>query len=245
MTPVEQAASLLKSCQRLCVLTGAGVSAESGIPTFRASDGLWEGHSIEDVASPGGWQRNPQWVWDFYHARRAAAKAVSPNPGHVALAQIEARLGPRFTLATQNVDGLHQVAGSVNVLELHGALRRTRCTGCGDLRDRGLEALDPMPRCDCGEVIRPDIVWFGEMLPTDVWRKAQKAAEACDLFFVVGTSAVVYPAAGLVSMATNTSPRAKVVEFNLSETDVSADVDVGVYGPSGVSLPQVAALAVA
>jgi NAD-dependent deacetylase len=243
MSPIEEAASLLTSCRRLCVLTGAGVSAESGIPTFRASDGLWEGHSIEDVASPGGWRRNPQVVWNFYHARRAAAKAVSPNPGHLALAQMEAKLGERFTLATQNVDGLHRAAGSINVLELHGSLRRTRCTGCGDIRDRGLETLDSMPRCECGKVIRPDIVWFGEMLPADVWRKAQKAAEACDLFFVVGTSAVVYPAAGLVSIARDFSPSAKVVEFNLSETDVSAEVDVGIYGPSGSTLPQVMALA--
>ena len=177
MTDAEQAATLLRQARRVCVLTGAGVSAESGVPTFRASDGLWEGHRIQDVAHPDGWAANPQLVWDFYHARRAKAGSVSPNPGHDALAELEGRFD-RFTLATQNVDGLHQRAGSRTVLELHGSLRRTRCTGCGAVADRGLGPLPPMPMCGrgCGAVERPDIVWFGEMLDHRVLRAANTAA---------------------------------------------------------------------
>ena len=240
MTDVERAAELLRPARRVCVLTGAGVSAESGVPTFRAGDGLWEGHRIQDVAHPDGWARDPQLVWDFYHARRATAGAVHPNPGHEALAALEGRLGDGFTLATQNVDGLHQRAGSRNVLELHGSLRWTRCTGCIDRVDRGLDPLPRMPTCArCGAVVRPDIVWFGEMLDDRVIREAGRAAAGCDVFLVVGTSAVVFPAAGLVSLAAGNG--AGVVEFNLTQTDASAYADVGVYGPSGQSLPAVLA----
>lgn len=240
MTDIERAADLLRHAKRVCVLSGAGVSAESGVPTFRASDGLWEGHRIEDVAHPTGWAKNPQLVWDFYHARRAKAGSVSPNPGHVALAKLEERLGDGFTLATQNVDGLHQRAGSRNVLELHGSLRRTRCTGCTDTVDQGLDPLPAMPTCQmCGEVVRPDIVWFGEMLDDRVIRAAGRAASLCNVFLVVGTSAVVYPAAGLIPMARRNG--AKVIEFNLTRTDASDLADVGLYGPSGQTLPAVVA----
>jgi NAD-dependent deacetylase len=238
MTDINRAAGVLQAARRVCVLTGAGVSAESGVPTFRASDGLWEGHRIQDVAHPDGWAANPQLVWDFYHARRATAGSVHPNPGHVALAGLERRLGDRFTLATQNVDGLHQRAGSTNVLELHGSLRRTRCTGCGAVADRGLGPLPRMPTCErCGAVVRPDIVWFGELLDPRVLRAANDAAAGCDVFLVVGTSAVVYPAAGLVGVAAGNG--AAVVEFNLARTDASDWADVGVYGPSGQTLPAV------
>ena len=134
-----RAAEWLRHAERVCVLTGAGVSAESGVPTFRASDGLWEGHRIEDVAHPDGFARDPALVWKFYNARRANVKTVKPNPGHFALAKLEERWGDRFTLVTQNVDGLHRDAGSKNLLEIHGSLRRTRCLGCREVKDRGLE----------------------------------------------------------------------------------------------------------
>lgn len=238
---IQSVAALLKSAKQICVLTGAGVSAESGVPTFRASDGLWEGHSIQDVATPEGWRRDPQLVWDFYHARRAKAGSVQPNPGHFALAQIEKQFGDRFTLVTQNVDGLHQRAGSQNVLELHGSLYQTRCTECGVVKNRGMEALPAMPRCECSGVERPNIVWFGEMLPPAVWSKADQAARNCDLFLIVGTSAVVYPAAGLIHTARSHSHSAKIVEFNLTKTDASPLVNIGVYGPSGEALPKVIA----
>jgi len=239
VTGLEQAAQWLRQAERVCVLTGAGVSAESGVPTFRGSDGLWEGHRIEDVASPEGFRRNPALVWQFYNARRANLRQVQPNSGHYALAALERQWGDRFTLVTQNVDGLHQAAGNRHVLELHGNLRRTRCLGCGEVRDRGLEPLDPLPHCPrCGGPLRPDIVWFGEMLPEEIWQAAVWAAHSCDLLLVVGTSAKVYPAASLIPIAKRGQPPAKVVEINLSRTEASPQADLGLYGPSGVILPQ-------
>src|SRR5436305_7071208 len=163
---LDKAALWLKTAERVCVLTGAGVSAESGVPTFRASDGLWEGHRIEDVASPEGFERDPKLVWQFYNARRANRATVKPNPGHHALVDMEKRWGNNFTLVTQNVDGLHQEAGSQNVLEIHGSLRHTRCLGCGAVTNRGLEVLGDAPECPrCQDRLRPHIVWFGEGLP--------------------------------------------------------------------------------
>jgi NAD-dependent protein deacetylase/lipoamidase len=245
---VRQAAEVLVRASRVAVLTGAGASAESGVPTFRASDGLWEGHRIEDVASPIGFRRDPRLVWDFYNGRRANVAKVRPNPGHIALADLESRFGDGFTLVTQNVDGLHQAAGCRNVLEVHGSLRRTRCTACGTIKDRGLLALAALPECeDCRSMLRPDIVWFGEMLPTDIWEKAVEAAESCDVFLVVGTSAVVYPAAGLIHYAQRRGDwlgaegRATVIEANLTRTEASDAADIGLYGPSGQTLPRVVA----
>ena len=202
------AADWLRRAERVCVLTGAGVSAESGVPTFRASDGLWEGHRIEDVASPEGFERDPQLVWKFYNARRANVTKVKPNPGHHALAKLEERWGDRFTLVTQNVDGLHRAAGS-----------RERA---GDPRQPAPHALPGLsrgrrPRAgaarrapgvrNAARRLRPDIVWFGEALPEDVWEAAAIAAlTSATCFLVVGTSAVVHPAASLVPIAKRGQP---------------------------------------
>lgn len=232
------AADWLRRAERVCVLTGAGVSAESGVPTFRASDGLWEGHRIEDVASPEGFARDPFLVWQFYNLRRANVKTVKPNPGHHALVALEERWGDRFTLVTQNVDGLHRDAGSRNVIELHGSLRRSRCLGCDEIADCGLEPLSNAPGCHCGGALRPDIVWFGEGLPTDVWESAVVAAYECDVMLVVGTSAVVHPAASLIPIAQRGQPLAKVIEVNLTRTEASQLANVGLYGPSGEVLPR-------
>ena len=242
-TALDRAADLLRQADRVAVLTGAGVSAESGVPTFRASDGLWEGHRIEDVATPMGFERDPALVWQFYNARRVNVSTVQPNPGHFALAKLGERWGENFTLATQNVDGLHQRAGSTNVLELHGSLRRTRCTGCEVTVDRGLESLGDLPACPaCSAMLRPDIVWFHEPLNDAIWGAAQAAAAMCDVLLVVGTSAVVYPAAQMIPLAKDrrferTSP-ANVIEFNLARTEASRLADVGIYGPSGEMLPK-------
>jgi NAD-dependent deacetylase len=243
---IDRAAEALATAKCVAVLTGAGVSAESGVPTFRAADGLWEGHRVEDVASPDGFCRDPRLVWQFYNGRRANVARVQPNPGHEALASLEQRFGDGLTLVTQNVDGLHQQAGSRNVLEIHGSLRRTRCTECGAVRDRGLQVLADMPTCDlCGGLLRPDIVWFGEMLPTAIWERAVEAAESCDVFLVVGTSAVVHPAAGLISIAhrrgswLGSDSRATVIEVNVERTVASDTADIGLYGPSGETLPRV------
>src|SRR5262245_6265045 len=193
---IRRAAEALARATRVAVLTGAGVSAESGVPTFRASDGLWEGHRIEDVASPDGFDRDPKLVWQFYNARRANVATVKPNPGHHALVALEDRWGDRFTLVTQNVDGLHRAAGTRNLLEIHGSLHRPRCLGCRVVQDRGLEPLGDSPECPhCRGPLRPDIVWFGEALPEAIWETAMMAAYECDVLLVVGTSAVVHPAA--------------------------------------------------
>jgi NAD-dependent deacetylase len=234
---LDRAAERLRRAERVAVLTGAGVSAESGIATFRGAGGLWEGHAVEDVASPEGFRRDPTLVWRFYNARRANLRTVKPNPGHHALAALEARWGERFTLATQNVDGLHRAAGSRRVLELHGNIARVRCTGCRVVEDRGTDALPELPHCaECGALLRPDIVWFHEMLPEDVWLQAAEAAAACACFLVVGTSAVVYPAAGLIDVARGAG--ADVIEVNLEATGASRGATLSLFGPSGVILPR-------
>jgi NAD-dependent deacetylase len=237
-SPLERAAGILRAAERVAVLTGAGVSAESGVPTFRGAGGLWEGHRVEDVATPEAFERDPVLVWRFYNARRAGLRAVRPNPAHHALAALEDRLGPgRFALITQNVDGLHRAAGSRHVLEVHGSIARVRCTGCRLVEDRAGEALEDLPHCrKCEALLRPDVVWFNEMLPQDVWEEAVAAARQCDCFLVVGTSAVVYPAAGLVGMAR--AGGARVIEVNLDATPVSGQVDIGLYGPAGEVLPR-------
>ena len=236
---LDRAADWLRAAERVCVLTGAGVSAESGVPTFRASDGLWEGHRIEDVASPDGFERDPGLVWQFYNARRTNVRTVKPNPGHHALVKLEQRFGDGFALVTQNVDGLHRAAGGRNVLELHGSLHRTRCLTCEEVRDRGLEPLADHPLCECGGRLRPDIVWFHEGLPEDIWEAAMTAAHECEVFLVVGTSAVVHPAASLVPIAKRgKSPGATVIEVNLTRTEASEYADIGLYGPSGQVLPK-------
>lgn len=235
---LRRAAAMLRQAEKVAVLTGAGVSAESGLATFRGAGGLWEGHRVEEVATPEAFAFDPGLVWRFYHARRANLRTVQPNLGHLALVELERRFGAgRFTLITQNVDGLHRLAGSVHVLELHGNLARVRCTGCGLVEDRGTEPLPEMPVCSrCGALLRPDIVWFGEMLPDDVWTDAALAARDCDCFMVVGTSAIVYPAAGLIDRAR--AWEAQVIEVNLTETEATRQVDVGLYGPSGRVLPE-------
>ena len=233
-----RAAGLLRAAERVAVLSGAGISAESGLPTFRGAGGLWEGHRVEDVATPMAFARDPSLVWRFYNMRRAALGTVQPNPGHHALVQLEERLGEgRFTLITQNVDGLHRAAGSRRVLELHGNLRRVRCTRCPAALDRGLEELGELPHCDqCGELLRPDIVWFHEMLPQDVWMAAGRAVGTCQCLLVVGTSANVYPAAGLVRLGRDY--HAKVIEVNLERTPASDHADETLLGPSGEVLPR-------
>jgi NAD-dependent deacetylase len=236
---LSRAEAAILAAERVCVLTGAGVSAESGVPTFRASDGLWEGHRIEEVATPFGFQRDPQLVWDFYNARRANVRTVKPNAGHFALVRLEERFGDRFTLVTQNVDGLHRAAGSKNLFEIHGSLYRTRCTGCFEVKERGLDALAKLPHCECGAMLRPDIVWFHEALPDGVWEAAQLAASECDVLLVVGTSAVVHPAASLIPIAKRSKhPGATVIEVNLTPTEASHHADIGLYGPSGEVLPK-------
>lgn len=236
---IAEAADLLRQAECVAVLTGAGISAESGVATFRGAGGLWEGHRLEDVATPEAFQRDPALVWRFYNARRANLRSVQPNPGHYALADLENRFGDRhFALITQNVDGLHRAAGSRHVLELHGSLRHLRCSHCTFLEDRGTEPQEDLPPCpECGHLLRPAVVWFGEVLPQDAWIAAEQAARECDCFLVIGTSAIVWPAAGLIVLARDSG--ASVIEINIQQTDASALVDVHLSGPSGKILPRI------
>lgn len=215
------------------MLTGSGVSAESGLPTFRGTGGLWRTHRVEELASPSGFARDPRLVWSWYNERRAVHRTAVPSPAHHALAQLEAAHAD-FTLVTQNVDSLHVRAGSRNVLELHGQLREARCTGC-----RARRALDePLPldeiAHDCGGAWRPDIVWFGESLPAATWNAAVAAAARADLMLIVGTSGVVHPAAAL---AWRFAPNAYKVEINIEETVLTPRVDVSLRDRAAAILP--------
>jgi len=224
-------------------LTGAGVSAASGIQTFRDAGGLWENHSVAEVATPQGFADDPALVWRFYNARRKAADGASPNAAHLALARME--LGLRrhgaaraaFALLTQNIDGLHQQAGSQNVIELHGSVWQVRCTDCGEIsEDYPLEL--PVPaRCDeCGGRLRPNVVWFGEALDPAALQAAEAAVAECDLFLVVGTSALVQPAAAFPLLAGRRG--APVIEVNTELTPISVFAAVALKGPAETLLPQ-------
>lgn len=233
---MQTARSLLRQSSRIAVLTGAGISAESGIPTFRDNNGLWRNFRAEDLATPQAFARDARLVWEWYNWRRSLIAQAEPNAGHRALAALE-KSKPAFTLITQNVDGLHARAGSGNPLLLHGdiwTLRCTRCGACVQDYSANLETLPPV--CACGGVQRPGVVWFGESLPQDIWRQAEQAARAADLLLVVGTSALVYPAAGLIHLAQQSG--AKVIEMNAAETPVSGVVDCSLRGASGVILPE-------
>lgn len=219
---------------RIVVLTGAGISAESGVPTFRGGDGLWEGHRIEDVATPEGFERDPDAVLAFYDARRRAVASTVPNAAHRALARLEGAIGDGLLVVTQNVDDLHDRAGSRNLVHMHGELRRARCLSCGarpawdgDLIDR--------PACpECGErMLRPDVVWFGEM-PYGLDR-IEQAVVACDVFVSIGTSGEVYPAAGYVALASAFG--ARTVELNLEPSDPAVPFDDARAGRAGELVP--------
>jgi NAD-dependent deacetylase len=222
---------------RIFVLTGAGISAESGLPTFRASDGLWAGHAIEDVCTPEAWQRNPALVWEFYSARRLAAQNAQPNPAHFALAALEARLADRFFLCTQNVDDLHERAGSTRLVHMHGELAKSRCEqNCGHLpiEDRAVyRSLDEVSRCACGARLRPHIVFFGE-IPLQMDR-IQREIDRATLMLVVGTSGSVYPAANFVHWARVAGARAVYVGPE-PPLNASAFTQV-IEGPAGEVLP--------
>lgn len=225
----------LRAARTVVVLTGAGISAESGIPTFReALTGLWARFRPEELASPEAFQRDPQRVWAWYAERRARVREAQPNPGHIALAQFEREV-PHFTLITQNVDGLHRRAGSSAVVELHGNIERVKCSREGTIVTSWAEG-DDVPCCSsCGAYLRPDVVWFGEMLPAGALQTAQKAAESCDLFLSVGTSGLVEPAASLPFVAL--AAGATVVEINPDPTPLTRYASHTLRGPAGSILP--------
>jgi NAD-dependent deacetylase len=226
----------LNGVRSVCVLTGSGISAESGLPTFRGVGGLWRTHRVEELASPAGFARDPVLVWTWYLERRRAHAAVEPSSAHRALAALEARV-PDFSLVTQNVDSLHRRAGSRRVLELHGALREARCTACAARRPVDEMTLDTLTHA-CGGWWRPDIVWFGEPLPAQTLGDAFAAAQRAELMLVVGTSGLVHPAA---SLATKACTDAYVVEINPDHTVLTPQVDCSIRARAADVLPELLA----
>ncbi len=227
--------------KRVCALTGAGVSRESGVPTFRDEDGLWKKFRPEELANVQAFLSNPVRVWEWYDWRRQLIADVTPNPGHVALAELE-QLVSHFVLITQNVDNLHRQAGSRDVIELHGNIRRNKCFDCNTVfqlesQESRLEFVPgELPRCPaCGGRLRPDVVWFGENLPAEAIDRAWSEAERCDVFFSIGTSAIVYPAAALPQVAK--AAGAFLVEVNLKATELTPFADVVFHEESGHVLP--------
>jgi NAD-dependent deacetylase len=220
---------------RVVVLTGAGVSAESGVPTFRGKNGLWKKFRPEELATFDAFMANPKLVWEWYQYRRELIQNVMPNPAHFALVEFQ-KYFKDFTLITQNVDGLHQRAGCSQVVELHGNIKRNRCIECGKKFETiEVKAEEIPPRCECGGKIRPDVVWFGEMLPENAVRTAFEVSSSCDLFFSLGTSAVVHPAASLPLMAKRSG--AYLVEVNIEPTELSNLSDELMLGKAGEIMP--------
>jgi NAD-dependent deacetylase len=219
------------------VLTGAGISAESGVPTFRGEEGLWKKFRPEELANFHAFIRNPDLVWEWYAYRRKLIHEVKPNAGHYALVELERRV-KEFTLVTQNVDNLHRRAGSKSMVELHGNIERSYCIDCGAIvEELDIDSLTKAPRCvHCGGLVRPDVVWFGEMLPREAFSRAEQAARHCDLFLCIGTSAVVYPAASLPYTAFDQG--AFVVEINRERTELSTRAHESLLGAAGEILPQ-------
>lgn len=220
---------------RIAILTGAGISAESGLGTFRGKDGIWNKMRPEELASMDGFMANPHLVWEWYSYRRSLLDKAEPNPGHVALAAWERQCN-EFSLITQNVDGLHQIAGNHNVLELHGNIRVNRCLSCGSETELEPERFsNGVPFCACGGKLRPGVVWFGEMLPERTLEQAFVAASACDLFVVIGTSAAVYPAASLPEIARESG--ALTIEVNIEETAFTPRADFHLGATASAAVP--------
>ena len=238
MTDVRPSPTLIRMLREdgpMLALTGAGVSAESGLATFRGPGGMWEGRNPVELATPEAFRADPLTVWRFYAWRRAQAAAAAPNPAHTALAAIE-RAREAFLLVTQNVDGLHERCGSRSVVRLHGTLWRLRCTGEGtETDDLRTDLGDLPPRCACGALLRPAVVWFGESLPPDALERAMRAAREAALVLVIGTSSLVYPAAELPLIAR--AAGAYVVEINPETTPLTSQVDEQLAGPAGEVLP--------
>jgi NAD-dependent deacetylase len=231
--------SRLSSESRVGVLTGAGISAASGIPTFRGKEGLWKQYRAEELATPQAFADDPTTVWEWYGWRRDLIREAQPNAAHYALAQLAWHV-KRLTIITQNVDGLHQrteMPDHAEVIELHGNIWTMRCTRCGHEREDLTPGPypDALPTCECGGMERPGVVWFGEMLPNEAIERAHQTATNCDAFLVVGTSSVVHPAAGLSQVAIYS--RAYVAEFNLEATPASGSVHLAVQGPCEETLP--------
>jgi NAD-dependent deacetylase len=218
----------LAAARSVTVLTGAGISADSGVPTFRGADGLWRNFRAEELATPEAFERDPRLVWEWYNWRRELIATKRPNPAHETVAAMERRFS-RFWLITQNVDGLHRDAGSTRLSEIHGNIWKVRCTACGRLEDNRQVPVPIPPACTaCGRLVRPHIVWFGESLAAEDITKSYAALESCEVLLIIGTSGIVHPAASFAPVAK--SAGAFVVEINLDATPNSGVVDVALQG---------------
>lgn len=230
----KEVINILKEADSVTFFTGAGISAESGIPTFRGKDGIWNKLKPEELASFDAFLKNPELVWEWYNHRKQIIHQTKPNAGHFTIAEIENHFS-EVTVITQNIDNLHRRAGSKKIFELHGNIERNYCSVCKKPFTTELDFSNGIPHCDCGGMIRPDVVWFGEMLPQDQFDGAEKAALKCDVFFVVGTSAIIYPAAGLVYSARRAG--AFLIEVNIEQSEISSIVNHTFIGESGKILP--------
>jgi len=228
MAGILEVKAKLAAARSVTVLTGAGISADSGVPTFRGADGLWRNFRAEELATPEAFERDPRLVWEWYNWRRELIATKKPNPAHDAVAAMERRFS-RFWLITQNVDGLHRDAGSARLSEIHGNIWKVRCTACGLVEDNRLVPIPIPPSCaTCRAIARPHIVWFGESLAADDIAKSYEALESCDVLLIIGTSGLVYPAASFAPIAK--SAGAFVVEINLDATPISGAADVALQG---------------
>jgi NAD-dependent deacetylase len=235
--PIRQVAQRIRASDRVVVLTGAGISQESGVPTFRGADGLWQNFRAEDLATAEAFNKDPVLVWRWYDWRRGLIKPLKPNPGHYALVELENRV-PHFTLVTQNVDGLHRAAGSKKPVEMHGTLWRVRCLGCGKAFQNRDVPIKILPECkSCGGLLRPDVVWFGEPLDEKILHAIYGKLQETQVMLIVGTSAMVQPAASFGVVAKRTAG-AFVVEINRSRTHQSPLFDLSIEGKAGELLPR-------
>lgn len=228
----------INNIRKVVFVTGAGISQESGIPTFRGNDGLWRNHDSMKLATIDAFYNNPELVWEWYNERRKNIFVAQPNPGHKAIAELEKYV--KVVVLTQNIDGLHQKAGSSEVLELHGNIIKIKCSVCDFNEEITSEISEILPLCKCGNILRPDVVWFGESLPQDVWQKAMIYASQCDLMVIVGTSLVVSPANTLPIYAKQNN--ALLIEINPDNTEMSSEMTLVIRNTGTISLPEFVSL---
>ncbi len=234
MKMFESIIEQIKDIQKIVFVTGAGISQESGIPTFRGKDGLWRNYNAMELATIDAFYKNPKLVWEWYNERRRNIFAAQPNLGHKAITELEKYA--EVVILTQNIDGLHQKAGSTKVLELHGSIVKIKCSVC-DFKDEMITEFSEIPPlCKCGNILRPDVVWFGESLPQDVWQKAIIFSTQCDLMIIAGTSLVVSPANTLPIYAKQNN--AKLIEINPEKTEMSSEMDLVIRNTSASALPK-------
>lgn len=231
----EKTIDKILSAKSIVFFTGAGISAESGIPVFRGKDGIWNKLKPEELANFNAFLKNPEMVWEWYNHRKKIVKDSKPNAAHLSIAELQNYFS-EVIIITQNIDNLHRRAGSKIIYELHGNIERNYCIKCHAFYNNEIDLTHGVPKCECGGMIRPDVVWFGEYLPEDQLSASEKAAENCEVFFIVGTSGVVYPAASLIYTAKEN--KSYLIEINIEQTEISYLADESYFGKAGEILPE-------